>query len=274
MARLMKNIFLSVFFLLPCLAWGQLFPKIADFHGNIVRITEKRFGKELNQTKRDSGIFKPGKYSGWKFTYFFDQEGRLSKRINLFENKPMTEYSYQRSKDGNRLLEREIIGSDRNTHGGECIEYENFVDPDGKIIKVNFWAIDQKKNTRELFLVEQNAEYDQGHLVSFTRHLVNEKGDIDTGETCRLIYDQNGRLVRIERKDIESELKTVLDYNYNRMGFLDHYSVDFMVGLPIYGKNPKQDIYYKCDKHGNWIRKYWLSNGKKLVEARRIIKYR
>lgn len=270
----MKKFVAYIFLLLPCIAFGQLFPNVPEFRGNIKKVTEKRYGKELNPTKKDSGVFKPGKYSGWKYTYLFDKNSKLVKRTNSFQNKMQTDYTYLRSKTGDRIIEQEIIQNDNKNQSGNMIEYENFTDSNGRITKVNFWSVDQKKNTRELFLVEMNADYKQGKLMSFTRHNVREKGEMDAGEKCELFYDSADRLMRIERNDIESDLKTVLYYTYNNNGFLDHYSVDFLVGLPVYGKNPKQDIYYKCDSRGNWVRKYWLSGTKKLVEAKRIIKYK
>lgn len=270
----------SIFFLFTILLWtplvglGQLFPRVADFHGPIVQITEKRYGKEINVSGKDSGVFKPGKFSGWKFQYFFDEESNLTKRINSFQKKILTEYAYQRLRTSEKLNKSEFIVVDVNNRTGEGVEYENFLDAQGRISKVNFYAIDQQKKTRELFLVEQNAVYQSDKLISFTRHQINEDGQIDVGETCELVYDKKNNLERIIRKDIVSDLRTILNYSYNDKGFINHYSVDFMVGLPIYGKNPKQDIFYICDKQGNWVRKYYLAGKKKYVEARRIIKYR
>lgn len=228
----------------------------------------------MNTVRKDSGAFKPGKFSGWIFTYLFDEEAKLKKRINSFHHRVLAEYSYQRNKTGDRLIERETIEKDDNNCAGECIEQENFFDMNGMVVKVNFWAVDLKKNARELFLIEQNAEYKNGRLMSFTRQNVNENHEVDAGETCELFYDGDEHLIRIERKDMDANLKTVLNYSHNAKGFMDHYSVDFLIGLPIYGKNLKQDIYYKYDSHGNWIRKYRLSGGKKRVEAKRTIKYK
>lgn len=270
----MKLIVISILFLLPCITWGQLFPNVADFHGDVEKVIEKRYGKEYNPWRKDSGSYKPGVFSGWKYIYFFDGNSKLVKRTNSFQNKILTEYAYRRSKTGDRIIEQEIIENDNMNQSGNRIEYENFTDSEGRIAKVNFWAVDQKKNTRELFLVEMNADYKQGKLMSFTRHNVSETGEMDAGEKCDLFYDSANRLIRIERNDIETDLKTVLYYTYNSKGFLEHYSVDFLVGLPVYGKNPKQDIYYKCDSRGNWVRKYWLSGTKKRVEAKRSIKYK
>jgi hypothetical protein len=270
----MKLLIIFILFLLPGFVPAQLFPKIADFHGNITKVTEKIYGKELSPTKKDSGVFKPGKYSGWKYTYLFDENSKIVKQTNTFQDKIQSVYTYQRSKLDNRMIEREIVEKDKNGLGSNAIEYENITDTEGRIAKVNYWSVDTQKNSRVLFLIEMNAEYKLGKLISFIRHNIDETGKMDSGEKCELFYDSVGRLIRIERIDIELNLKTVLDYTYNSMGFLDHYSVDFLVGLPFYGKNPKQDIYYKCDSHGNWVKKYWLADKKKLIEAKRIIKYK
>lgn len=271
----MKLFVISIFLLFPFVGEAQLFPNVVDFHGKIDKVTEKKYGKEYATNKKDSGVFKPGRFSGWKYIYLFDENSKLTKQVNIFLNQVQAESIYQRTKTGDKIvIEREIISYTDLTKPGNCVEYENFINQKGQIQKVNYWSVDLKKNTRELFLVESDAEYRGERLQSFVRHNVNEKGDLDTGERCELIYDGAGRLIRIERKDIETELKTILNYTYNPHGFLDHYSVDFMVGLPVWGKNPKQDIYYKFDRQGNWVRKYWYSGKKRYIEARRVIKYK
>ena len=271
----MKLFAYILLFLFAAISRGQLFPNIVDFHGKVEKITEKRYGKELATARKDSGTFKPGRYSGWKYIYTFDENSKITRQLNVFLNKVQSESSWQRNKKGDRIIiEREVISYTDLTRPGNCIEYENFINQDGQIIKVNYWSVDLKQNTRELFLVESDAEYRQGKLQTFVRHNINEKGEPDTGERCDLVYDGAGRLIRIERRDIETDLKTVLNYSYNPNGFLDHYSVDFLVGLPVYGKTTRQDIYYKCDKAGNWTRKYWYSGKKRFLEARRIIKYK
>jgi len=94
------------------------------------------------------------------------------------------------------------------------------------------------------------------------------------GEKCTVFYDSDDRLIRIERMDMGTGLKNILYYSYNENGFPEHYSVDYLVGLDIYGKNPKQDIYYKYDRKGNWTRMYWNSGENTRVEVRRNIQYR
>jgi hypothetical protein len=270
----MKQFFLYLLLAFPFFCQAQLFPNVGGFRGNVQKVVEKYYGKEVPSSKKDSGIYKPRKFSGWKETYFLGANSRIVRQVRTFNNKIQSERTYQRTKSAGKIVEREIIRNIGKVNSRTCIEYENFTNAEGLIVKVNQWSVDLKTNKRELFLVETDAEYVQGKLKSFIRHNVSEGGELDKGEKCELVYDAEGRLIRIDRKDLGSELKTVLDYSYNPKGFLDHYSVDLLVGLPVYGKNPKQDIYYKCDKKGNWVKKYRYVNDKKVLEARRTIKYR
>ena len=270
----MRILITSLFLMFSVGSFGQLFPKLPEFRGNVEKVTEKQYGKEQIPTKKDSSVFKPGKYSGWKYTFLFDENSKLKSRKNSFRNNVLTEYTYQRNKIGDRNIEREIIERDNEGHAGDFVEYENFVDLDGRITKVNYWVGNHQKQTRELFMIEMNAVYKEGKLISFTRHNVNDAGVMDSGERCELFYDSANRIVRIERKDIESDLKTELSYSLNPNGFLDHYSIDLLVGLPVYGKNLTQNIYYKCDSHGNWVKKYTLADQEMIIEAKRKIKYK
>jgi len=173
----------------------------------------------------------------------------------------------------NKKIEREIILKNPEGQEGDYTEYENFFNAEGQIEKVNFWAFTAKKNTRELFLVEMDAKYDNGRLLSFMRHNVKEDGSFDSGEKCELFYDFSGQLIRLERKNIELNLKTIIYYSHNSKGFINSYSIDYLVGLRNGQNNQKQDIYFNCDRYGNWVKKYLIYDNKKHLEAKRIIKY-
>ena len=153
-------------------------------------------------------------------------------------------------------------------------EYENYKDSKGHIVKVNFWAFNARESSRELFQVEQNAEYKDDKLISFTRHQITKSGEITNNEKCSLFYDSSGKLTRIVRTDLASGFSTAFRYFYDSRGFVNHCSVDFIVEIQEYGKNQVQDIYYDCDKHGNWISKYRKADNKIQVEAKREIRYR
>jgi len=262
-----------ILLLLPCFASGQLFPKLADFNGNIEKVIEKRYGQEVNDLKKDSGVFIPGKYSGWKYIYEFDKNSKLVKRTNTFQEQVKATYLYQSNTIGNIRIEREIINESNQNYDVEYIEYENFADSAGRIQKVNFWSFNAQKNMRELFLVEKNAEYENDRLTSFIRYNLNESGTPDTGEKCDLYYDSSGRLARIERHDISTNLKTILYYQYNERGLVNRFSIDYLVGLRNDQNKQKQDSYFKYDRRGNWVKRYYIIGKKKQVEARRKIIY-
>lgn len=268
------KILLIVLLLLPVLVSGQLFPKVDDFKGNIRKVTERRYGKELNAYKKDSGVFRPKAFSGWEYIYEFDTQGNLIKRTNKINGVVDAAYSYEREASANRWVEREVLIDDRKNQKGDYTEYENFLNAQGQIEKVNYWSYDAREKERELFLVEQNAQYDHDRLISYTRHMVTENGELDSGEKCSLFYNGRGKLIRLERQDIVSGFKTILYYNYNRRGRMNHFSIDYLVGLRNDQNTQQQHIYYKFDRRGNWTHRFWLADKKRRLEDKRKIKYR
>ena len=269
----MKIITLYFLIFIPCITFGQLFPVVPEFRGNIKKVIEKRYGQEFNPWRKDSASYKPGVYSGWKYTYLFDKNSALIRRINTFQGKVRTEYTYQTETVGNRKIVREKttdFDSDRKEY---VIEYENFLDQEGYVRKVNFWSGNTPESAKELFLFEVNALYDRAKLIEFTRHNIKIDGDTASGEKCNLFYDSDGRLAQIDRKDISSGFKTAIQYNYNQRGFVDHYSIDLLTQIQEYGREQIQEIYFKYDRRGNWTRMYWKSGKKNRLEAKRKVSY-
>ena len=272
--HVMKKLAAILLILIPCITFGQLLPKIPDFKGNIRQVTEKRYGKELISIGLFKKAYYPGFYSGWKYTYQFNEQSKLIKRTNTFHRKIEAEYLYQYDTTANRLIEREIISEQSKINHGDYIEYESFMNPDGRVEKVNFWAFNSIECTREIFLVDQNTEYKQDRLTAFTHQNIDESENAANAEKCSIHYNLSGQIIRIEREDIETGLSTILTYYYNNKGFVDHFSVDYLVGLNEYGKkNLTQDVYYKYDKQGNWIKMYKRIGEKNQLESKRKVKY-
>jgi hypothetical protein len=259
---------------LPAVAFGQLFPNVLDFKGNVAKVVEKKYGREANYFLIFKKVYQARAYSGWKCTYLFDKKSNLIQRTNTINGKVKADLLYQRDTIGNRIIKREIISDNTNDHQGDYIEYENFIDSEGRVEKVNFWAFDAKKRSRELFQVEHDADYKEDKLISFTRLVINENGKTSSEEKCDLFYNSSGNLIRIERIDIASGFKTAIYYSYNDKGLVSNYSVDFLVELQEYGKNQIQDIIYNYDKQGNWTRMYWKSGNKNRLDSKRDIEYR
>lgn len=270
----MRKLVVYILFLLPALAFGQLFPKIPDFKGNVELVVEKSYGKESNFFGLRKSSYRPKAFSGWKCTYQFDENSKLKRRVNAYQGKVKTDYLYQYNTIENRKIEREIISEKSNEDQGNYIEYESIINSDGKIGKVNYWIFNSEECTRQLFMIEQNAEYRNNKLISFIRRNIKLNGDTATGEKCTLFYDSSEHLIRIERTDIDSDLTTTLNYSYNNQGFVAHYSVAFLAGLQEYGKEDKsQEIFYDYDAKGNWIKMYTKVGEKLRLEAKRSIKY-
>lgn len=270
----MKLIALYFLFLFPSFAFAQLFPKIGEFSGNIERVIEKRYGKVDRNPDFRKAKLKSGAFSGWKYTYWFNENSQLVKRINTFQREIKAEYLYQRDTTDNKSIEREIITATGNEQSGDYIEYENFRNSAGQIVKVNYWAFNAKENTRSLYLIEQDAQYRNKQLSSFTRTLIDENGNVSGDEKCNLYYDESGKLISIERIDQDSGFRTLISNKMEGSRLVSHYSVDLMSEVQEFGKNQIQDIYYKFDNKGNWNRMYWKSGNKTYLEAKRRITYR
>ena len=269
----MKIFTVYLLLLIPCLTLGQLFPKVPDFNGKVKKVVEKRYGKELAIMRKDSGVFKPGTFSGWKYIYLFNSQSELRKRSSLFQGKVKSETIYLTKKSNGMILKREITRDFQANRKVSTIEYENFTDRQGRVIRSNFNEQDASTQQKKLVMFETAAEYNQNKLVSFMRHNVTQEGDTTSGEKCTLIYSDNGKLEQILRKDISSGFSTSIRYFYNAKGWIDHYSIDLMSEIQEYGRNQLQEIYFKCDRRGNWTRMYWKSDKTKQLEAKRTIRY-
>lgn len=269
----MRKFLLYLIFLFPCLAYGQLFPDLPEMKGSVKKIVEKKYGKEVTNPRVPDATFRPKAFSGWKYISQFDVNSQLLKRTNTYQGKVIAEYSYERKTIDNRILVREKMSSNQKDSTGDYIEYENFRNAEGMLEKVNFWAFNAATHNWEIFQVDQDAEYSGNRLNSFTRYVINEKGDFSNGEKCSFFYNSAGQLVQIERRDLASGFGTVIGYEYNKKGLIKTSTINFLIEIQEYKKTQIQKISYKYDRKGNWIRKYINSDDRDLLEAKRKIKY-
>ena len=269
----MRRLILYFLILCPTIVFGQLFPKADDFKGNIRSIVEKRYGREGKYLLVFKEAFRPTVYSGLKYNYEFARNQASIQRINTFRGKFIANHVYQRDSTANRVTFRETLAENENGPVGDYSEYENIYSPDGKIEKVNYWIYDASNGVRKLFEVEQDAEYDQGKLTSFTSRQMDENGNVFSEEKCKLFYSSNGRLSRIDRIDQQSGYTTTISYSYDGQGFVSYFSVDFLVELQEYGKTQVQYVYFTNDKYGNWTKTYQIIDGEIMNLAKRSISY-
>jgi hypothetical protein len=270
----MKKFTLTFLILIPCIAFGQLLPKIPDFKGNVKQVTEKRFGKEFNLFGLLKKTHYPGLYSGWKYTFQFNKQSKLISQTNTFHREIESELVYHYDTIENRYIEREITGPKSKKNRGDYTEYETFQNSEGFPEKVISRAFNSKDKSINIFMIEQDAEYSKDKLQSFTRRNISSGEDLGSLEKCSLYYNSSGQLIRLERKNLDTDLTTILYYSYNNKGFVDHYSIDYMADLVEFGsKKQLQEVYFKYDSHGNWTKKYWKSGKESRLEAKRRIKY-
>lgn len=271
--RAMKRFAVYFLFLLPCMAFGQLFPKVPDFRGNVRQVTEKRYGREIPGLRKTDGKYRPGAFSGWTFTYVFDRNSRLITRTEAFNNHIESRKRYTYKIDGSRKIVRQTETSNASNAKGDFQETEITTGSDGQVSEVNYLGFDAKTGKTSLYMLENSARYSDGKLTGFKRIQFGEKEDTASVEACNLIYDNRGRLSGIRRADAESGFSTVIDIHYNLRGCVDRYSVDLLAELQEIGQKQLQDIYYRYDRHGNWKKMYRGTGRSKQLEARRKNKY-
>jgi len=270
----MKKFATYIFLILPFLSFGQLFPKVGEFRGNIEKVVEIRYGKEGKSLNFLEKIFLPAVLSGWQYIYQFDHNANLVKRTSIFEGTIKEEYTFHRDTTKNVIIEREINTTLNNKQESDYLEYESILDPSGKIIKVTCSAYNSKTKKKELIQIDKDAEYVNNQLMSFLRQSIDSNGNISGEEKISLFYTYSGNLNRLERKDLNSGLSTIINFSYDNARLVIDFSVNFLSELHEYGKKEQnQVILYKYDRNGNWIRKYWKADDKYLLEAKRRIKY-
>jgi hypothetical protein len=270
----MNKFTLTFLILLPCITFGQLLPKVPDFKGNVKQVTEKRFGKEFNLFGLLKKTHYPRLYSGWKYTFQFNKQSKLISQTNTFHREIESELVYQYDTIGNRRIEREITSTKSKKNKGDYTEYETYQNAERFPEKVISRAFNSKENIKDIFLIEQDAEYSKDKLLSFTRQNISSGVELGSIEKCSLFYNSSGQLIRIERKNLDTDLTTILYYYYDDKGFVDHYSIDYMADLVEYGsKKQLQEVYFKYDNRGNWTKKYWKSGKESRLEAKRKVSY-
>lgn len=269
----MKKLLAYLLMLLPGLTFGQLFPKVPEFRGNLRQVNEKRYGREVAGLKKTDGKYRPKAFSGWILTYRFDQKSRLLSRTEAYNNKVQSKKIYTYQTDGSHFRVRETEKSSASGENGNFLETEEFLKPDGQVTEVNYLSFDAKAGKASLFMVENGAQYSGGKLTAFKRVQLSDNNDTTSVESCKLLYDNAGRLSEITRTDVSSGFNTIIRLHYNWRGLVDRYSVDLMAELQETGEKQLQDIYYRYDRRGNWKRMYRGSGSKKQLEAKRKNKY-
>ena len=295
-----KYIISFLIILIPKIFFGQLFPSISNFNGEIEKVVEKRFGKEVYLLNRRIGIYLPRCYSGWKYVYYLDTNGKLERRINSFKGKLRADYIYKYDSTKDAIHEREIDNDTVNNHKGNYIEDEYIFDSGGKIEKVNIWSFDSTVGSKKIFIVEKDIQYDSlNNIISYYRHGYDVNGKETIGELYIILYDSLSRVIAVEEKAIdqktivvesenltwtfknvpitEPELLKKWTYKYNSIGQLVSYSIKHFGEIYKANSDDGKDfqVFFKYDNKNNWIKMYeQMGNSKKRLEAKRRIKYK
>lgn len=298
--RKIRFIFSLLIILIPTISFGQLFPSIEYFNGEIEKVVDKQYGKEVYLFNRWTGVYLSRCYSGWKYVYQLDSNGKLESRINSYKGKLRADYIYKYDSTANVAYEREIVNDTVNNNKGNYIEDEYILDLNGKIEKVNIWSFDASDSSKRIFVVEKDINYDSaGNVISYYRHGFDFKGNELTGELYVIHYDSLSRVVAVEEKAIdektilvesdnniqtfedvpisEPELLKKWIYKYNSKGQIVTYTIEYYGELYRASSGGGQDykLFFKYDNKNNWTKMYkQLGDSKKSLRAKRRIKYK
>lgn len=298
--RKIRHIVSLLILLIPTISFGQLFPTIEDFNGEIEKVVDKRYGKEVYLFNRWTVMYLSKCYSGWKYVYQLDSNGKLERRINSYKGKLRADYIYKYDSSANVTYEREIVNDTVNNNKGNYIEDEYILDLNGEIEIVNIWSFHFADSSKEIIVVEKDIKYDSiGNIISYYRHGFDFKGKELTGELYVIHYDSLSRVVAVEEKAIdektilvesdnntqtfedvpisEPELLKKWIYKYNPKGQLVSYTIKYYGDLYKASSGGGQDykLFFKYDNKNNWTKMYkQLGDSKKRIESKRRIKYK
>lgn len=298
--RKIKLIVCLLIILIPTISFGQLFPSIEDFNGEIEKVVDKRYGKEVYIFNRWTGVYLSRCYSGWKYVYQFDSIGNLERRTNSYKRKLRADIIYKYDSSANVAYEREIVNDNINNNKGNYIEYEYILDLNGKIEKVNIWSYHFADSSKEIIAVGKDIKYDSfGKIISYYRHGYDFKGKELIGELYLIHYDSLSRVVAVEEKAIyektilvesdnntqtfedvpisEPELLKKWIYKYNTKGQVVSYTIKYYGELYKASSGGGQDykLFFKYDNKNNWTKMHLqLGDSKKSLKAKRRIKYK
>lgn len=295
-----RKFFFQIIFLIPTIAFGQLFPSVPDFNDGIEKVVEKRYGREIYLFNKWKEIHLPGFYSGWKYVYHLDKNGKLKRRINKYRGQLRADYIYEYDSVQNVTRKREIINDTINSNKGNYIEDQYMFYLEGEIEKVIVWSFNYSKKLKNILVVEEDIKYDsQGNIVSYLRVTFNNKGEISDRKLYIISYDFLSRVTVIEEKAVGKktiivkskygfqDFKDILIskpevlrkwlYEYNSEGQLITSTTKYYGELYKADSNGGQDykLFFKYDTNDNWIKMYEkLGDTKKRLIAKRKIKYR
>lgn len=297
--------------LIPSISFGQLFPSVSDFNGDITKVIELNYGREIYLFNRWTGINIPRCYSGWKYVYYFDEYKRLNRRVNTFKGKIRADYIYEYDSTENITIEREIVNEPFGNDKGNYVEDEYIFNSNGQIEKVNIWSFHAIDSSKEIIVVEKNIKRDSiNKITSYYRYGFDKDGEEINGVLYVLYYDSLARVIRIEERDIEKKTKSIeFDnqtktlreipnskpeklkqisisksellrqwlYEYNSKGQTILYAINYYGELNKASSNGAKvyKLFFKYDENNNWIKMYkQVGTSKKRLAAKRKIRYR
>jgi hypothetical protein len=184
------------------------------------------------------------------YVYDYNGKGQVTKKMITATNKARNAVYEFKYKDG-KLQQQDKSYTNNNMVEGSTYFYEN-----GALVKVNKGYFKSAKKNPELISSETNTmKYDsQGNLIEFTSQ------DGYRYDFCEMQYDENNRIVKIQKKQENGQPTPLFQCNYDT-----HNNVIKSVnGHSLF------QCSYDYDAHGNWTKQTIVLNGKNKTVVRNI----
>jgi hypothetical protein len=238
--------------------FGQTFYEIRPIKGDVI---------EIKQIDFKNNFFR----SGWKSYYYFNDNNEIIRNITYFKNDVTLEEIHEHSKEGNTrtIKTNEVDTVNRTTR----ISYFNNL---GQLEKIELYYGQDEINPE---IVTHDYEYNLlGNIKSYkSTHYYRATGFKYT-ECFKLEYIKE-QLTTISKYDSCLNLSKKIDLKYDDKGNPASEKIDGCNPDMVYlGSRSDKGIiryFYKYDKKGNWIKRFYVtSTGNKILELKRKIKYK
>lgn len=189
------------------------------------------------------------------YLYDYAGNGRMTKKLETSRDKAresLMEFTYKKG-----VLTQQV----KTYTNMNMIESTLYTYEDGRLVKAakGYFKYVAKRKVMELSSEKNTMKYDdKGNLVEY----VSE--DTRRYDFCSLQYDDNQRIVKIEKRREDATMEPMCEYKYDAQNYI----VESI-------KNEVTVRYdYTYDSKGNWTKQVASKEGSEPVERTRIIEYR
>lgn len=240
------------FSLVTSQSFGQPFREIMPVTVDVTEIKQINF----------NGLFR----NGWRSIKSYHQ-GELVRHRSYFKSELRADDSYAYASGENWKTKKHIYDDEK----GFSID-KTYYTSEGVIEKAEFFF---DEDTLHPATVWRKLTYKDGNLQSC---LATHYGKFRNWTICYEYTYHEGKISSVLTYDSCAELTDSLTITYNSKGYPAYQIIrQYDPRIVVAGgrsENGFQRFYYKFDKRGNWVKRYYVtSSGRRIKEIKRKIEY-